>query len=798
MSLVRFELGKVFRNRRVMGLVLGLLILNLPMLFWNIWNRYDYVLNSKPEYEALLEEYGEMDLPAAQQELAERADEAQNFSLLEVARQSSNTVLLDILQEENPELTGAYEEARQAGTLPTQRQRTALQLLSAEADYMASYPDYITGMEDQAAQMRKASIFNKPGTFSYRNVQKTPEDFRKNRGLTLKFGSSAGLEALSRFFLTDVLVLFLMLLFAVRLFWEEREKGLLPLVRSTARGRTPTALAKLLALALTAGGTALLFYGGNLLLTGAVLGYGDLSRCLPSMAAFRGCDLGLTVGGYLGVFLLGKMGLAVLFGTLFALAFSLFRSSAMGVLAGVGSQCLCYLAYRFIPALAPLNFFKYVNPVAALDLYDVAANYHNINLFGYPCRRVTVLGTAMGLLLLLSAGAIVGLHNAKREAGAEPRWAAAARQMASHAAARLNGGGLFWQELRKLAFSRKMAVLVLAVGLFVSQGIRKTEPVYAFDDGVYNSYLVTLEGELTEEKERFLQEEEQRFREAGDRRLGLREDLEAGRIPQNRYEYEIFALDDFEAKRTGFSRVWNQYQRLLDLRERGIRVGFVSEISEDYAFGQPERDAALGILTMALTLTAACVVFCQEYRGGMIQILNPTKNGKGRLFGAKLGSAALFALCFFAVGLPTYLNGRRYDSLGDLTLPVQNLERFRELPGSLCMGTYLLLWQGAKALTLGAGGMMAALFAVRLRSQAPALLAALGTACMPPVLYLCGLDWARYLPFAGGFLLSQGMETRAGTMGSLISLAVTAALGLGFGAGAYGAFCNRRRKNHGA
>lgn len=326
MGLVKFELGKVFRNRRVRVLVLVLLILNLPLLFWNIRSRYDYVLDSKPEYESLLEEYAGMDLSAAQQELTERAKQAREFSQLESARQSGNTALLDILQEQSPNLAG---------------------------DYMASYPDYIAGMEDQAEQMRRASIFNKPGTFSYRNVQKTPEDFRKNRGLTLKFGISAGLEALSRFFLTDVLVLFLMLLFAVRLFREEREKGLLPLVRSTA-------LAKLLA--------------------------------------------------------------------------------------------------------------------------------------------------------------------------------------------RLNGGELFRQELRKLAFSRKMAVLLLALGLFIGQSVQKTEPVYAFDDGVYQSYVDTLEGELTPEKERFLQEEEQRFQTTGERRLALRQDLDDGKITPNQYEYGIFELDNFEAK----------------------------------------------------------------------------------------------------------------------------------------------------------------------------------------------------------------------------------------------------------
>ena len=797
MSLVRFELGKVFRNRRVTGLVLGLLILNLPLLLWSIRSRYDYVLDSKPEYEALLEEYEGTDLAAAQKDLAERTEQAREFSQLESARQSGNTALLDILQEQNPDLAGEYELARQTGTLPTQRQRTALLLLSAEADYMASYPDYIAGMEDQAEQMRQASIFNKPGTFSYRNVQKTPEDFQKNRGLTLKFGSSAGLEALSRFFLTDVLVLFLALLFAVRLFWEEREKGLLPLVRSTARGRTPTALAKLLTLALTAGGTALLFYGGNLLLTGATLGYGDLGRALPSMAAFRGCDLGLTVEGYLALFLLGKTALAVLFGFLFALAFSLLHSSAMGVLLGVGSQCLCYLAYRFIPSLSPLNFLKYVNPVAALDLYDIAANYHNINLFGYPCRRVTVLGAAMGLLLLLSALTIIALHNAKGRA-AGSRWAEKARQKLAGLPARLNGGGLFRQELRKLAFSRKMAVLLLALGLFIGRSVQKTEPVYAFDDGVYNSSLETMEGELPPAKEQLLHEEELRFRTFGDHRLDLRQELDAGKITQNQYEYETFALDNFKARQTGFSWVWDQYQRLLNLRDRGIRAGFVNKNSEDYAFGQPERDAALGILTLALTLTAASVAFCQEYRGGMIQILNPTKNGKGRLFAVKLGAAALFALCFFLVGLPQYLNGRRYYPLGDLTLPVQNLARFTTMPGKISILAYLLLWQGVKLLTLGTGLAMAVFFAVKLRSQAPALLAALGVACLPLILYLCGLDWAKYLPFGGGFLLSQGTGTGAEALGSLVSLALTAALDLGLGTAAYQTFCNRRRKRHGA
>lgn len=67
--------------------------------------------------------------------------------------------------------------------------------ISAQEFYLASYPEFITGMEDRIGQM---SVFADEGSYTYRNMLKTNRDFEKFSDVTLKADNCFGIRAFAR------------------------------------------------------------------------------------------------------------------------------------------------------------------------------------------------------------------------------------------------------------------------------------------------------------------------------------------------------------------------------------------------------------------------------------------------------------------------------------------------------------------------------------------------------------------------------------------------------------------------
>ena len=93
-----------------------------------------------------------------------------------------------------------------------------------------------------------------------------------------------------------------MLLLALLLVRQERDSGLLGLVRSLPGGRLQTALAKLAAFGVSLLAVLALLYGVNLAYCGASFGLGPLTRTIQSVPALMRCTMQITVGSIWGGF----------------------------------------------------------------------------------------------------------------------------------------------------------------------------------------------------------------------------------------------------------------------------------------------------------------------------------------------------------------------------------------------------------------------------------------------------------------------------------------------------------------
>ena len=182
---------------------------------------------------------------------------------------------------------------------------------------LQNYPAYLESIQTNAENMTAVSIWGGTDTFSYRNIQKTPSAYTALAGTTLVLDTSLGVEDLLSSPLTDFLAVLLLFFCVCRIFLRDREQGILPLLYATPNGRLRLMSCKLGIAVLCAIGLILLFYGEIALISCNLYGLGDLSRPIQCIYGYETCNLPVSVGTYISIYLLFKMAAYAVFAVLF-------------------------------------------------------------------------------------------------------------------------------------------------------------------------------------------------------------------------------------------------------------------------------------------------------------------------------------------------------------------------------------------------------------------------------------------------------------------------------------------------
>ena len=247
---------------------------------------------------------------------------------------------------------------------------------------MAAYPEFLDGVQARAAQLAGISIFQNDETgYDMENIELTASVYAGLGDTPIDYYPQKGLYTAISYAFTDLILLAGMLLLALLLVRQERDSGLLGLVRSLPGGRLKTALAKLAAFGASLLAVLALLYGVNLVYCGASFGLGPLGRTIQSVPALMRCTMQITVGQYLFRFLLAK----------WAGAF------VMGLWVMLAAPLAMYGIRAAIPATARLNVVKYANLASLLQTNELLGNYRNLYWFGHPIGLPLVEWTAAAL-----------------------------------------------------------------------------------------------------------------------------------------------------------------------------------------------------------------------------------------------------------------------------------------------------------------------------------------------------------------------------------------------------------------
>ena len=757
MSLLTAELRKVWGNRVFPMLLAVLVAANLLLL----WMGTRPTANQPPAaaYHAVGADVAALgsDMAAKSDFLHGKLDEAESLLNLENYYRNlayGNSVYLQHYREENATLFDQYEQMYldKSYTLYTDsltmEYRLFAQLVN-EYDTVAGYTDFLDSVQTKANQLAGISIFQNDETgYDLKNIEVTAAVYADLGETAIDYYPQKGLYTAISYAFTDLILLASMLVLALLLVRQERDSGLLSLVRSLPGGRLQTALAKLGAFALSLLAVLALLYGVNLAYCAAAFGLGPLTRTIQSVPALMRCTMQITVGQYLFRFLLAKWAGAFVMGLWVMLAALVARRAAAGWAAALAGPLVMFGIRAAIPATSRLNVIKYANLASLLQTNELLGNYRNLYWFGSPIGLPLVEWTAA----VVYGGAL----------GVGFCWVFARAQLLSAAKRgfllglrhKTHATSIYKEEARKLLLLNGAALVLAAfAGFGIYQGV--TAESYIGPDEIYYAYYMKhISGPFTQESYDWLEQQGEEFAPL------LEGNSAASGVP-----YDVFSL---RQKYIVYNQIINQNINYYLKEHPGAWLVYESGYRELFGFaGDADvQDTLLAGLACALCFSG---LFSMERRGGMETILCTTPLGRKRTVRAKLAvSAGVAVLIAAASCLPHLIQVLRDYGLPVLFAPAMSISEFESLPAFVTLSDVLLFWfvcriaaclcMGAITLTLGRvfGNLLPALF-----------VSAVGY-CLPALLSLSGMDggieWLGFWPLfhAANFFTTQGYAGEEG------------------------------------
>ena len=674
------------------------------------------------------------------------------------------------VRQEYADLFRKYEQAYQNKEyqLYTGNLRTDYQLLhqvKAELDTVADYPQFLENVQAKAEQLTGISIFNN-GKSSYDrdNIDKTAAVYAGMGNVDIQYAPQKGLFTALDYQFTDLILLAAMLLLASLLFRQERDSGMLNLVRSMPGGRLHTALAKLGALAVSLLAVLLLLYGVNLAYCGLTFGLGPLSRSIQSVPALMRCTMQITVGQYLVLFLLAKWAGAFVMGLWVMLAALWARRAFVGWCGALALPAAQWLIREAIPATSRLNVIKYANLVSLLRTNELLGNYRNLYWFDTPVSLPLVEWLAAILYGSFLAGSFCLLF-CRGQLLAAPAFAGM-----RHKAAKTRATTVLRQESRKLFVLCGAAVVLLAFAGYQIWQTSTTESYVDAEEIYYAYYMKQLAGPYTEETYQKLLTMNEEFEPIRQ----LDRALQSGKITSEAYQAQMGAYYGLQQKMSVFQRI--QYDNLAYIKENP-KAQMVYESGWKKLFGfSGESDLQDSLTAGFISCICLAGLFAFEQKGGMKRVVMATPLGRQYTVRRKLavGTVGAALICLLTC-LPRFLVVLRDYGLSVPFAPAMSLQGYHALPAWITLSD-LLVW-GVLARLLACMTMMLILMTLSefIGNTLGAIFVGSILFCLPPMLALSGLSGLRWIgmyPLFHITELAQRLDLWAGLGCMVIALGV--------------------------
>ncbi|MCD7846584.1 MAG: hypothetical protein LUG49_00895 [Oscillospiraceae bacterium] len=566
------------------------------------------------------------------------------------------------------------------------------------------YQDYLAEINTTAETMTSVSIFADTDSFSYRNIVKTPSAYEAVHDVTPTYAPSDGVLLATDNVSTDILVMFSLLACVTAVFYKDRESGVVTLIKPLKYGRARLALAKSAVVFTVCFATFGIMYLSNLAIGAYRCGLGDLSRAVQSLEGYLGCNLAITVSELLVFDFVVKL-FALTLCALIISALFIRLSNIIAYVVTIATAAVETALYALISGNSIFSPLKYINLVAFTQPGNFLKTYTNINFFGYPVKLSAC--TAICLLLGLIAVTIIVCRLYSSISISE------IRRSSASALSKYVPKSLFSYTAYKALVMHKGAVIiaaVLAIQLYTAFNYSKP---YNPDDNYYLYYCTQISEMTDDEAVEFIAIEPANF--------------------------------DSDYAEKGFEKAKSQYEYLVSIGKGTADMFYETGYRLIFGLDTLRQDYILGLIAVAALCLMLSPVVAYDNRCRIGYVLYTTKAGRKTYYRHNSIMAIILAVVVsLSVNLPYFTQILSAYGLGGITSGVNCISDMLAL-GELPVWGYLVILLAYRTAVLILFSLLLLWISSKCQSPTTALVVTLAIFCLPIIIYLAGMDSARFL-----------------------------------------------------
>ncbi|MBQ1735235.1 MAG: hypothetical protein II038_10190 [Lachnospiraceae bacterium] len=594
--MVRHEWYKLWHNRRIVGIVLLLVLVNCGYF----------------AYRDSHEEVPAKAFRALQEEVQGQSDAEASEHLEQDFEQ-----IRSVLYEAETGIIGVA--TRHTGNIFAEMSLYSTVL--REYEDVLTYPAYVKEIINAPAKYRILQSLFGEGGLEFQNVEKTAEDYQKLVDFSLRHTRTRGVSRALGLPSVVFLEILLAVLFMSVLFVREKEQDILSLYAVMPNGRCRLMGAKLSAVTFGIVISNFLLLGSTIL-TGCLL-YGapalpDWTQPLQSLVGYKAAPLPVSILTFLLLVYAGSVLVSVFFAVLTAALGIVFNTSRMVYLSLfllIGAEGILYLK---IDDLSYLANWKRINLVAFSDVAGRLGRYHNIYIFGNPVNdwRVALAVLLIAGVLLVAAVAVLvgkGVGLSVRKHG---KILAVGRKIVSDGKNGGTGegifrrsagchGNIFLHECFKYLRLERIGVIAGLLVLWVVFFTKPYQQGYSVQDMHYRGFLLRLQ--------------EAEPSEYAELAAGFRADLEEAKKSSS-----PGAMRDRE---DALREIEDYVAYLQPLEEASA----VDEKAVSLLYDNRRQNILMGAAALLLVILCATSLYYIEYRTGMAEMIRITAVGRRRV-----------------------------------------------------------------------------------------------------------------------------------------------------------------------
>ena len=680
------ELIRIFKNKKFIAAVITLLLLNCVSFYITQQKSLsDFGINIDT-YSATFKDNADIFTEVDKKSIIEKSNK---FEILKSFADNSEDKAQQI--KEYPDLYQEYKNSNYSYE-ELAAQAEFYSHFAYQLEYQNDYPAYIKSILKNAQNLSSKKLFSNKTSYSYKSIQKSANDFSKNKNIKLSLVNDLPVSAVLNYQIGDFILILICVFMAIS-FVSEKNVNLL--INTCKNGRRILKMKQLPILVLFSLFFSFAIYISEMLISLKIYDAPmNLYALIQSTDIFSDCILHINFLQLFAIHILFKAIIA----SMIALAIWLFISLSSNIIlvsaiAGVITS-IELLLYKNISAQSNLSILKTFNIFSLFD-YRSISEYNLVSVFSKPVRAEKAVWIIV-LLIIFIISALILISANRNYPIKSPKKAFSILHVLfdklSEIYAKLQSviyAGRF--ETFKIMHIGKGLLVVIAFLLIIGFNFNTNPLVFSSTEAFLNDYYEEYGGELSEKVYKNIEKMRSEADAVESEYNFKSEQYASGEISLEEYELAAAKNEAYDTQRKAVDKLTEQIDRIESLSQKGIKPVLVNELGYNNLFYSQSNQTQILILICAVVILFSSV-FSIEKGSNMLILNHCSKNGRKQLYFKKIFTVIPKTFILTLVSyLSLILQNNYLYKLGNMNANIHNLECLQEINLNLSIAEYIIL-----------------------------------------------------------------------------------------------------------